>query len=274
MPRMEDGADQESVDQAISWLNAKPAGSTLAEFLLRLPALEAERISKAVQDLRRLKLDEQRHGNEAGQINLWAWIGGAIGLFLILPNLSGRPLPLLTDIAFVLAVWWLASRAIDRAFSNAGRAASARLQIHDDVFKPIGIQFDEDKERVYSLTRLVEAEQHLNKQLDAHRQAFAEILKGESIAKAKGVSPLLFEHRQHRLGTVLGGFSTEELLEHPDCEKLFREMCRLGLSEHTVEAILLCHPQTHRLLTSRTIEIATARIASLNRRDRSGHEPL
>jgi hypothetical protein len=231
----------------------------------QLPTEDAERLLKATKELERLRLSDIEHCQKADKIRTWSWIAGIIGL-IILNSTLGRafntPTVIAIDVLFVGAVWLLSSLRIRKEYKLANKATMDRLQLEDDVFRPLGIEFNDKIGRVRSLEEISDRQKVLQDGLRQSHAAYLEIVAGANLAMEKGLSPQLLEHRAWLLSPVLGGLPTEELLHHPDCERLFREMSAIGLREKTVEAILLQFQDRGLPLTSSTLNIARRRLAS------------
>jgi hypothetical protein len=126
------------VRATVDWLNARPVGATLVEFVQRLPTDEAEKVHAAALELKRLEAEEQRHAKTARNIQSWSWIGGIVGVAAIDASLRGSiggTLLLVTDGMTVATIWWFASRAIRQEYALAGRqplsdSASKRLSLN------------------------------------------------------------------------------------------------------------------------------------------------
>lgn len=266
MQNSERSSVPENVRAAIAWLSARPVGATLVEFMQRLPTEEAETIHNAAMELKRLKVEDELHVKTAGDIQSRSWIGGIVGVVAVDAVLSGSVAPLsllVIDGSIVAAIWWFASRAIRRQYSLAGKLVTERFRIEETIFKRIGVIYSEAEDRVHSISRLTETARRIQQKLRDSNAVYDEIVTGASLAREAGISPSLFQHRIHRLSAVLGGLPTEELLEHPDCERLFHEMRKLGLRHHTVEAILLRRIDADLPISTRTLEIAKARMQSV-----------
>lgn len=256
----------DDVRKTVDWLGARYVGATLVEFMQRLPTDEAERIHAAALELKRLKAEEERHVKTARDVQLWSWIGGIAGIAAIDALLSGRMfagLLLVIDGIIAAAIWWFASRAIRQKHSLAGRATADRFRLEESVFQRIGVVYGEADGRVHSIAQLAASHGKIQQELRVVSAVYDEIQRGASLAREAGISASLFQHRTHLLNRVLGGLPTQELLEHADCERLFHEMTKLGLRDHTVEAILLHRTDAGLPITPRTLEIAKARMLSV-----------
>lgn len=266
MRRSDQGPVPENVRAAVDWLNARPVGATLVEFVQRLPTDEAEKVHAAALELKRLEAEEQRHAKTARNIQSWSWIGGIVGVAAIdafLRGSIGGTLLLVTDGIIVATIWWFASRAIRQEYALAGKATTERLRLQEIVFERIGTAYSEAEGTVHSVARLAANHRKVRQALRDSSSVYDDIQKGASLAREAGISPSLFQHRTYLLGRVLGGLPTEELLDHPDCERLFHEMNKLGLRDHTVEAILLRRTDADLPITARTLEVARARLRSV-----------
>ena len=232
----------ENVSAAVDWLSVRHVGATLVEFVQRLPADEAEKIRAAVLELKRLKAEDLQHIKVARNIESWSWIGGIAGVAAIDVTLSGSTAPVLLLVINAViagAIWWFASQAIRREYSLAGKATTERFRLHEKVFNRIAVVYSEAEGTVHSVARLLLSDNKTQQGLRDSLAVYDEIQRGASLARDAGISPSLFQHRTYLLNRVMGGLPTEELIEHPDCERLFHEMTKLGLRAHTVEAILL-----------------------------------
>jgi hypothetical protein len=242
MRHSERDSASENVRAAVAWLSARYVGATLVEFVQKLPTEEAEKVHAAALELKRLKAEDERHAKAARDIQLWSWVGGVAGVAAIDAVLRGSiatGLLFIIDGVIVAAIWWFASRAIRHEYSLAGAAITQRFRIEESVFKRIGVVYREAEGTVHSVARLAASHEKIQQGLRDSLAVYGEIQKGASLAREAGINPSLFQHRAYLLSQVLGGLPTEELLDHPDCERLFHEMNRLGLRDHTIEAILL-----------------------------------
>lgn len=266
MQRSERGSVSEDIRAVVDWLGARYVGATLVEFVQKLPIDKAEEVHAAALKLKRLKAEHERHAKAARDIRLWSWIGGIAGVAAIDTVLSGSvpaALLLLFDGTIVAGIWWFASQAIRREYSLAGKATAERIRIEENVFERIGVVYREEEGTVHSIARLAADHRKIQLDLRDSHSVYEEIQRGASLAREAGLSPSLFQHRTYLLSRVLGGLPTEELLDHPDCERLFHEMNKLGLRDHTVEAILLRRTDADLPVTARTLEIAKARMHSV-----------
>jgi hypothetical protein len=265
MQHSERGPVSEDVRTAVDWLSARYVGATLVEFVQKLPTDEAEKVHRAALELNRLRIENERHTEAARNIQSRSWIGGVVGIVAVDIILSGRipagPM-LVIDGVIVACIWWCASRSIRRQYSLAGIATAERFRIENAVFERIGVVFREAEGTVHSMARLAASHRKIQKDLRDSYSVYDEIQRGASLAREAGVSPSLFQHRTHLLSRVLGSLPTEELLEHSDCERLFQEMSKLGLRDHTVEAILLRRTDADLPITARTLQIARTRMQS------------
>jgi hypothetical protein len=264
MQPSEQGSVAENVRAAVAWLSARYVGATLVEFVQKLPIEEAEKVHAAVLELKRLKAKDERHAKAARNIQSWSWIGGIAGVAAIDAVLSGSiatGLRLVIDGVIVAVIWWVASRAIRQEYSLAGSAITQRFRIQESVFERIGVVYREAEGTVHSVARLAASHKKIQQGLRDSQAVYEEIQRGASLAREAGINPSLFQHRAY-LNRVVGGLPTEELLDHPDCERLFHEMNKLGLRDHTIEAILLRRTDADLPISARTLEIAKARMQS------------
>ena len=249
------------------WLSARHVGATLVEFIQKLPPDEAEKVHAAAIELNRLKSEDDRHAKRANNIRSWSWIGGVACLATFDAVLSTRIAPrtlLLLDAVIVAVMWWGSSQAIRREQRLAGQTTVGQYRIRETVFRRIGVIYNEADGRVHSVASLVEKQRKIRQEIDYSYAIYDEIEHGALLARRMGLDATLFQHRTHLLNRVLGGLPTEELLEHPDCERLFHEMNKVGLRDHTVEAILSRSIDVGLPISARTMEIAKARMQSVS----------
>ncbi len=253
--------DTPSVASALTWLDQHPGGASLVSFMQKLPLASAEAIHAASIELKRLQYEDEHHSKRAGELRHWGWSCGLIGFFGI--NAFGDHLStaalILINIAFVAIVSWITTRAITNAHALSSRASAARSALNEKTFTQIGVSFNGTADTVRTISSILAEQRQLKQEVVDSRIAYEDILRGALLAEGKGVPSSWFSHRNGRLSPILGGLPTEELLEHPDCERVFREMVRFGLLEHTVEAIVL---RSNIPVSSRTMTIAMERLQS------------
>ncbi|MEQ1715967.1 MAG: hypothetical protein ABL907_08290 [Hyphomicrobium sp.] len=264
MALAEQGSVPESLRTAIAWLGARHGGASLVEFIQRLPTEAAENIRAASLELKRLKLEGAKHSKKASYIRLWSWVGGTVAVIVADVALCGSLVPtpriVAAIITIILGIWWFSSRAIRREIALASDATIARIVLEDSAFKKIGITYNEAAGTVHSLVRRAEDHREVQQGLLGSHAAYEEIQRGAKLARDAGINPSLFQHRDRLLSTVLGGMPTDDLLHHPDCERLFHEMCKLGLRNHTVEAILSRPTSVGLPIFARTLALAKVRM--------------
>lgn len=265
--RLASSSATESVTSAALWLDNLPGGASVTEFVGRLHAEEGERVGAALLEIRRLTNEESKYMNSARNVEVCAGVFGILGLVVIHATLErrfGGHFVLAIDAALVAATWWVARQWIKRQLARAHHAYLNRQRLRDETFTRVGVLYDDTLGVVYSKTRLQSLKKQMEENLEVNQAVFDQIVRGGELALKAGVDPNLLLHRKYLLNNVLGGLPTEELLEHPDCARLFHEMSELGLNQQTAEAILVSKMSEELPLSERTLAVAKSRMASVD----------
>lgn len=247
--------------EAAAWLAARPVGATLVEYLQRLPTDEAEQLLADVQQIKRLTAAE---GNSKVRINdiekkgLTIGSAGLLGTSIIGGEFFSPLVGLIVGGLFAFTAWRHTSsarRCEQRLQNNAWVKRNALLSSIRERYKA---EYYESDDRFLSLSEIRARQSRINRGIEANSTALAEIQHGLKLASEAGVD-ISHMHAGMRHTTVIGGLPTVELVADPETERLFREMCRHGLKEYTLEAILYKH-RKELPVDERTIDIIAHRL--------------
>lgn len=246
---------------ATAWLSTRIVGSSVAQYIQKLPARQAELFLADIDRLKELSAEIERADEAVRRVEtngVLACIAAAIAALALSGIWLSDWLVLVASGLVVALCWWIKEKARARIWAEQNAAWMKRETIKERLDKQYGVVYREADQMLKARVAIEAQQARISEGLRINNAALKEIERGAALAAAAKIDRELVQYMRNQ-PPVLGGLPTEELLEKPAVERLFQEMSAAGLREHTVEAVLSRYG-THLPISSKTLEVAKARM--------------